>query len=746
MSVLYMFVIFSCAASANVKSCEKQMTCEDCIREPSDCIWCALDSYNATRCMSSLDLDSESDWCAGDRIQPKSDIDVGENQNFSSDTGNVIQIRPQSLKLKLRPGETVYFQFSYKNAKDYPVDLYFLMDASKSMEPIKEKTSNQSENIYRTMKNMTKNVLLGMGTFVDKNTLPYANIINNTLAYSYKNRLRLTESFQDFKEIVKNTESGLNYDTQEGTLDALAQVMVCNNTVGWRKESRKIIIVLTDSSFHAAGDGKYGGIMRPFDGRCYSEDGIYTKELDLDYPSVSLINKLATEEEMTVIFAVDTDHVNDYRALTAAVTGSRYTNYEKKDMVTILSSIYQEITSNLKLRINMKSEYREYFEISFNPDCLSKNDRDCKVKPGEEKEMNGTIKLLKYFSGEHKSIDVIIEGIKEKLTLDIEIIESCNCRSEADSKFCSSRGTKRCGICECNKGSLGDTCQCRGNNINDVSNKTCIPPNSDKVCNGYGECVCGSCMCKERYKGQYCECNEDSCPRGANGHICSSLGECDCGTCRCEQGWSSSDCSCPTSESLCSDGDIICNNRGTCDCGNCTCQLIAAWDARDEQNAHCMILPCASCHSSQCHILETCALCHLNEEECNCDHVNGTTVATINDTTWMECPNLRADVGCYTKFVYRYSETRYGIDLIVQSDLDCAESYYTLGGVIVGVLILLGLLILLAWKCVTDYRDKKEYELFKKELSQSDKSLENPLYESASRTFHNPAFRKRSIY
>ena len=64
------------------------------------------------------------------------------------------------------------FNFSFQGAKNYPVDLYFLLDASKTMNNIKENTANQSENIYLAMKEMTTNVHLGFGTFIDKGMLP----------------------------------------------------------------------------------------------------------------------------------------------------------------------------------------------------------------------------------------------------------------------------------------------------------------------------------------------------------------------------------------------------------------------------------------------------------------------------------------------------------------------------------------------------------------------------------------------
>jgi protocadherin alpha len=45
-----------------------------------------------------------------------------------------IQIRPQNVSIQLAVGQTYDLSVQYEQAEDYPVDLYYLMDLSKSME------------------------------------------------------------------------------------------------------------------------------------------------------------------------------------------------------------------------------------------------------------------------------------------------------------------------------------------------------------------------------------------------------------------------------------------------------------------------------------------------------------------------------------------------------------------------------------------------------------------------------------
>ena len=39
-------------------------------------------------------------------------------------------------------------------------------------------------------------------------------------------------------------------------MEALVQVAVCKDVIGWRVAARKLIIVMTDNGFHTAGDGR----------------------------------------------------------------------------------------------------------------------------------------------------------------------------------------------------------------------------------------------------------------------------------------------------------------------------------------------------------------------------------------------------------------------------------------------------------------------------------------------------------
>lgn len=93
-----------------------------------------------------------------------------------------------------------------------------------------------------------------------------------------------------FVQKVNDTQISGNLDAPEGGFDAIMQAIVCQNDIGWRDKSRKLLVFSTDAGFHYAGDGKLGGIVKPNDGECHLDrDGLYTESITQDYPSIRFV-------------------------------------------------------------------------------------------------------------------------------------------------------------------------------------------------------------------------------------------------------------------------------------------------------------------------------------------------------------------------------------------------------------------------------------------------------------------------
>lgn len=116
--------------------------------------------------------------------------------------------------------------------------------------------------------------------------------------------MQLTTEFNQFAREVNNAQVSGNLDAPEGGFDALMQAIVCKNEIGWRDAARHLIVFSTDASFHIAGDGKLAGIVEPNDAKCHMENNSYTAYLQYDYPSVSQISHIISENNINIIFAI----------------------------------------------------------------------------------------------------------------------------------------------------------------------------------------------------------------------------------------------------------------------------------------------------------------------------------------------------------------------------------------------------------------------------------------------------------
>ena len=68
-------------------------------------------------------------------------------------------------------------EVSYKQAEDYPVDLYYLLDLSSSMQDDLESLRKLGKELGEKMSNITKNFRLGFGSFVDKTVMPFISTV-----------------------------------------------------------------------------------------------------------------------------------------------------------------------------------------------------------------------------------------------------------------------------------------------------------------------------------------------------------------------------------------------------------------------------------------------------------------------------------------------------------------------------------------------------------------------------------------
>ncbi|XP_028035827.1 integrin beta pat-3-like [Bombyx mandarina] len=700
--------------------CEKSENCKECIRNPNVCVWCAAKAFNRTRCIPRSSY--EADWC------PES-VPVNELSNsIMIESNENKQIKPLKYEMKLRIGEPQKFNFTY-DFKDNPVDVYFLLDASAMMGTKIKNIASKADGLYKTLETLTNDFTLGVGTFIDKNTWKE----NGKESYSFAHELSLTKDHQKFVTALESTPTGYNRDPPTGCLDAIAQAIVCDKLIGWREKSRKIIVVLTNNNYHDAGDGRVSGIFEPYDGQCYTDlkNKRYKRELTMDYPSVGMINKLVDHYKVTVLFLVESTVKSAYQSLSDVISGSYIDDWVNEPINPYdttgqtLKKIYKQIIGNVTLNVDIKAKNIENVKIHLSPNCTKGNyDKNCLVKTDQSIKFEGSVEILNYDSADNVSVEFSVQGLAEKLSIDIDVISDCRCEgNEKSSGYCNGRPLE-CGQCLCDDGN--SECNFEGS-----------------ICSGH-PCFCGICHCTYPYTGKYCECNSLDCEK-----ITSGNGECVDGKCQCKDEWSGITCSCPKSNSTCKGNDNrVCNDYGFCLCGKCECHELSDWDPR-QLDSLCALSPCADCHKKQCIKLSSHVLRFNNEDlnEYSRPYIKMNSSDSLEDPldpSWNLCPELRMENGCYTTFAYKY-QGGYGIELLIQKNKNCDENILKLGVIVSVTVILVGIGTLVVWKLMTKYHDRKEYMELMKQYNPDQGARTNKLYIDPCVTFKNPSYRADPI-
>ncbi|XP_029652598.1 integrin beta-1-like isoform X2 [Octopus sinensis] len=745
--------------------CTKHETCGQCISSSVNCTWCTL-NLNIKLCNTREA--HIANGCDQHIVDPVSEITIAKNRP-TADGQNAIQIQPQKIKLRVRPHETVEIPFQFYFAKDSPVDLYFLMDLSYTMAKYINQLAKVSLALVNDIQKLTGKLNVGIGSFIDKVLLPYTDTSEDAIKnpcfsqklkcespYNFKQVVKLTSQFQAFSDKVSQLQnlSSANLDNPEAGLEAMMQTIVCGDKIGWRNNSRKLIIYCSDASFHYAGDGKLGGLVLPNDGKCHLNNNKYTKAESQDYPSVGHLAEVIEQNKVTVIFAVaGKNQLNLYKKLQGSLSGAYVSKLDSKDytIADIVKDNYANITSGVKIVSPNKNLNFTIMSKCKGTKWIASDSCDG-IKPAQTVDFKVVLTAPDCSSARHQSIKINPVGLHDTLTIDMELICECDCEKypETKSPLCSSAGNLTCGQCSCEPNRSGQNCSCSIQDFeNDLINR-CRPDNNSALCSQRGECNCGSCICQEmpsnpnyHYSGRFCECDDYSCPN-YNNLLCGgpSHGSCKCGVCECKPEYTGMNCGCVKSTATClSKNKKICNGHGTCKCGVCKC----------EENSNYTGKLCEDCPAclSKCSIYKECVKCVLNNNGVNstdcfkiCDYKLVTMVDTLdaaNNDTKKKC-TVELDE-CYVHYLIISDYDTDRID--VKKKQDCTEliniTWLVVG--IIGGILFIGLLVLIIWKGFTTYYDRREMARFESEQKKAQWHPQgNPIYHPASTTFENPVW------
>uniref|UniRef100_A0A8C9TLK6 Integrin beta n=1 Tax=Scleropages formosus TaxID=113540 RepID=A0A8C9TLK6_SCLFO len=566
----------------------------------------------------------------------------------------ITQLQPQQVLLHLRPGEPQNFEVKFKRVEDYPIDLYYLMDLSFSMEDDLVNVKKLGIDLMDEMRNITEDFRIGFGAFVDKTVMPYISTTEHMLqnpckrkepcakAFGFHHVLGLTRNGSLFEELVGGQRISGNMDLPEGGLDALMQATVCEEQIGWRNVTR-LLVFSTDGGFHFAGDGKLGGIVLPNDGKCHLENNVYTMSERQDYPSLAHMAEKLKEKNIQTIFAVTEDVVHLYEGLKEIFpkTAVGTLSSDSHNILQLIVDAYNALTSEV---IMDHSELLQGYQVEYNTSCkghvvqTGEEGRRCSnISIGDEVTFQVSVTAPPCgIAPEPSRLLIRPQGFGEEVEVQLRPLCQCRCQEHRveDSPQCSGgRGALECGACRCKEGWVGASCECdAGVSAGEGAVALCRRDNSSEVCSGRGDCVCGECVChrprrnpEHTYYGKFCQCDNFHCDQ-YQGRLCGGRGRCDCGVCQCSLGFGGSACECPLSTATCLAPDgLLCSGRGHCVCGACVCV-----DARF-QGPVCEV--CLSC-PDVCTLHRECVLCGASardrvEERCRgeCGPLNVTLVS-----------------------------------------------------------------------------------------------------------------------
>uniref|UniRef100_A0A674C927 Integrin beta n=1 Tax=Salmo trutta TaxID=8032 RepID=A0A674C927_SALTR len=762
-SLMFMLV---CTSGSNICTSRGVSTCRQCLAVHPSCAWCFKEVRGSSVSRCDLKQNLLDGGCTEEGLEfPFSTLSVQKDTPLSDKASgaadDVTQIRPQKLRLTLRPDDARRFTVTVKQVEDYPVDLYYLMDLSYSMKDDLARLRSLGNQLAAAMGRTTSNLRMGFGAFVDKPLSPYMytypeEAVSNPCygiqtrclpQFGYKHVLSLTKQVERFTEEVAKQQVSRNRDSPEGGFDAVIQAVVCKDKIGWRADASHLLVFTTDATTHIALDGRLAGLVQPNDGQCHiNRDNNYDKSSSLDYPSLALITEKMSENNINLIFAVTNNVVPLYQNYSQLIPGTTVGTLsdDSGNVIQLILDAYERIRSKVELEL---LGVPEELALSFNATCLNgeliQGLKSCSgLKIGDTVSFSVEARLRGCPKEKNRTFTIKPVGFKDALEVTVHFACGCDCEATAqpESPLCNQgNGTYECGVCQCHPGRLGDRCECADGDYRPSDQGNCSPKAEDPICSGRGNCVCGQCSCHTsgfgKVWGKYCECDDFNCLR-FKGEICSGHGKCDCGFCKCGSDWTGENCNCSTRTDTCmSSMGLLCSGRGQCVCGACECTQPGAYGATCER--------CPTCPDA-CSIKKECVECkHFKRgrlfEEKSCARICRDEIQKVEElgknyyTMLPYSLHLFSPLNPLFCFLLSLSDCPKGPDILVVLMA------------VAGAILFLGLAGLLIWKLLVTVHDRREFAKFEEERAKAKwDTANNPLYKGATTTFTNVTYRGNS--
>ncbi|CAB1320655.1 unnamed protein product [Coregonus sp. 'balchen'] len=203
-------------------------SCSECLRRGPQCAWCFEEGF-----LDGAEMGERCDL-AGTLARRGCDLEFIEHPEVMVEvnaTTSSTQVSPGAITITLRPGAEASVIVAVQQLERYPVDLYYLVDVSASMQENLDQLKTVGVALSHRMREHSSDLRLGFGSFVDKPVSPYINVhpskINNPCsdfevkcrpAHGFHHVLSMTANMSEFTRVIKRQRISGNMDTPEGGL------------------------------------------------------------------------------------------------------------------------------------------------------------------------------------------------------------------------------------------------------------------------------------------------------------------------------------------------------------------------------------------------------------------------------------------------------------------------------------------------------------------------------------------------
>ncbi len=191
------------------------------------------------------------------------------------------------------------------------VEVVLMQDLSGSFSDDLSTVSALAPDLATTILDAHPDNLLGVASFIDKPFSPFGGSSD----FVYRLDSALTDSASDFVDTISSLSVGYGNDGPEAQYEALFQLAMNANEVGFSPEAQHVVMLMTDADPHVAGDCSVPGYCTAAN----NGDGVV--DATEDYPTLTQLTDALDSAHITPIFAVSGDSFvrGPYESLVASL-------------------------------------------------------------------------------------------------------------------------------------------------------------------------------------------------------------------------------------------------------------------------------------------------------------------------------------------------------------------------------------------------------------------------------------------